>query len=1179
MGEEGSPLVDAKWVRMIPIFVDTNLDTHLALSASPSDTVGDLRGKIRDGHLSCFPHLGDIDVGALMVKRKSLFYHLVDSMLVDSIFHCLKGTRFLLVEVSRSEFRTVQGSPRPDITKLEKPIVLRDQKACGQLSNSMQCEDAIEVRQENALRNKVFVKEPNIFGGDETFGISKTIKIGEVQRLFNEKLNGNLSEVQTRISVEQKDKSDVECSQVQEGCGQLSNNMNRHGVNALREEEALRNEGLAKESKTLGSSGETLFPCGKERRKKNKRKELHDLSEGLSGQVLLQNVEESKKKRKRNEIHAIAECSSEQVLEKIETDKDLLARPISRLEKVSALNPSMENNATNKKKVFDDSSTKEQKLLGSIDSASRDAEDEHAPNRCLSKGKDQENSSRNFEQEDSPCKAEKESKQLQGKIDDTRCDTEKRVEPRRKMTSISVIVDNDQEVSANLVSGKPQIADCEHVVENNSRKTEERQGVSITLKKARDAASVHAKCLDASNKKENHEKGNMGKRKSKHSSNDLSMVDSPEGIVTENLYKNDIIVNSCRAAGGENVPDAGNENGRCTSSGNGAVTCTSMRKSKKNVSRDLDANMESRVSSLMNIVTSPGSAGERESERKIAVENGTHGLLDNQCKKLKRSGEGLPKNHTIEEAPTEKIFINGCTSISEKCREKMGNDTTLKVPSSVSTEPGIDVSGDPEHNLDATGSTPIAENEHYIQNDTIMENGSIGKCDNDRKKIKCSKNNPSKSRKTRTVSIENRDMDKLVSKSGNFGRHRKEEKKKPKGIHSSSENVSLCRNGISDDRWKHKQAESYAACADSGSQSLKDPQGNDYAVRKHQSLDQYLVPGRNNFADIGHSGISESSHGSDTSQMRQSSRQKRHTDCRTQNIQSASENSVRKSACEYSVHKSSEEHQDNTNSTEKHQPTSQKIAPEGNITENFRSELKQAESSAMRDGFDTSQPSQQKQGDYVSTQKLEPKGEDIARGKNNTANMFHKQKQPVGSIPSDGFHDSQSSEEQHGSDCAFEKHHSAEKAHNVFNVNKSSTKDTVSSQPKRTVSQSKDDNHAKKNRRSLFKSVSDESTEEEDNESDSYAACSSSKGFSGDSSDSLDSDAGSRGEVSKSQSVKTQADWEPSTSGAFLSTALGSKQKENGESGPMQSKIESWNSKRTDWLHASQLHEGKVQTC
>ena len=85
---------------MILIFVDTNMDTHLALSTSPSETIDDLRAKIRKGHLSCFPHLGEIDVGSLMVKRKSLFYHLVDSMLVGSAFHGLKGTRFLLVEIS-----------------------------------------------------------------------------------------------------------------------------------------------------------------------------------------------------------------------------------------------------------------------------------------------------------------------------------------------------------------------------------------------------------------------------------------------------------------------------------------------------------------------------------------------------------------------------------------------------------------------------------------------------------------------------------------------------------------------------------------------------------------------------------------------------------------------------------------------------------------------------------------------------------------------------------------------------------------------------------------------------------------------------------------------------------------------------------------------------------------------
>ncbi|KAI0488779.1 hypothetical protein KFK09_028618 [Dendrobium nobile] len=85
---------------VIPLFVDTNLGTHFALSVSQDITAGDLKGKLIMEHFSCFPNLGKIKVHGLMVKKKSFFYHLSDSMAIKHVFEELSGTWLLHLNAS-----------------------------------------------------------------------------------------------------------------------------------------------------------------------------------------------------------------------------------------------------------------------------------------------------------------------------------------------------------------------------------------------------------------------------------------------------------------------------------------------------------------------------------------------------------------------------------------------------------------------------------------------------------------------------------------------------------------------------------------------------------------------------------------------------------------------------------------------------------------------------------------------------------------------------------------------------------------------------------------------------------------------------------------------------------------------------------------------------------------------
>ncbi|KAI3947257.1 hypothetical protein MKX01_019910 [Papaver californicum] len=91
----------------VPVFIDTTLQTHIAMAVSPDTAVIDLKREFIKEHLICLPSLGKIRITGLMVKRKSFFYHLPDSMPIKNAFQGWKGNWFLLIEadlVSNSSY-------------------------------------------------------------------------------------------------------------------------------------------------------------------------------------------------------------------------------------------------------------------------------------------------------------------------------------------------------------------------------------------------------------------------------------------------------------------------------------------------------------------------------------------------------------------------------------------------------------------------------------------------------------------------------------------------------------------------------------------------------------------------------------------------------------------------------------------------------------------------------------------------------------------------------------------------------------------------------------------------------------------------------------------------------------------------------------------------------------------
>ncbi|KAL0924961.1 hypothetical protein M5K25_005822 [Dendrobium thyrsiflorum] len=81
------------------IFVDSNIDTHLALVVSLYDTISEVKAKIAAEHALCFQGIGEIGVQAIKVRRRGFFYNLTDSMYVLNAFDGDQGSWFVCIDI------------------------------------------------------------------------------------------------------------------------------------------------------------------------------------------------------------------------------------------------------------------------------------------------------------------------------------------------------------------------------------------------------------------------------------------------------------------------------------------------------------------------------------------------------------------------------------------------------------------------------------------------------------------------------------------------------------------------------------------------------------------------------------------------------------------------------------------------------------------------------------------------------------------------------------------------------------------------------------------------------------------------------------------------------------------------------------------------------------------------
>ncbi|KAF4380848.1 hypothetical protein G4B88_010778 [Cannabis sativa] len=86
----------------VSIFADTNLGTRIAMAVPPEITAVDFKRKFERVHCKYFAGSGEIEVCGLMVKKKSRFYYLPDSIPMKYAFQGVRGTWFLHVEAKTS---------------------------------------------------------------------------------------------------------------------------------------------------------------------------------------------------------------------------------------------------------------------------------------------------------------------------------------------------------------------------------------------------------------------------------------------------------------------------------------------------------------------------------------------------------------------------------------------------------------------------------------------------------------------------------------------------------------------------------------------------------------------------------------------------------------------------------------------------------------------------------------------------------------------------------------------------------------------------------------------------------------------------------------------------------------------------------------------------------------------
>ncbi|ESQ29046.1 hypothetical protein EUTSA_v10023229mg [Eutrema salsugineum] len=96
------------------VFVETDLDTNLAVLVNIHETISDFKKKLCKQHEQCHPKVGEINISAVKVKRRNRFYRLPDCMILSKAFEGINRSWYMYVDatltVDKGELLTIMDA-------------------------------------------------------------------------------------------------------------------------------------------------------------------------------------------------------------------------------------------------------------------------------------------------------------------------------------------------------------------------------------------------------------------------------------------------------------------------------------------------------------------------------------------------------------------------------------------------------------------------------------------------------------------------------------------------------------------------------------------------------------------------------------------------------------------------------------------------------------------------------------------------------------------------------------------------------------------------------------------------------------------------------------------------------------------------------------------------------------
>ncbi|XP_061990935.1 uncharacterized protein LOC133709273 [Rosa rugosa] len=177
----------------VTVFLDTSLDTHLAITVSGNDTVSDLKRKLENEHPLSFE---EIKIRALKVDRRGTLYHLSDSMRVKCAVSGVDRECFLFADASIIEKRgEIQHGSRNFGSRIcDNPLVSGADRPFDVLSKRLfSVDDSVPLLLEGK-KNNIVDQNGSVDSGTETL---KDLEMGikhsdddHCKTSFDESING-----------------------------------------------------------------------------------------------------------------------------------------------------------------------------------------------------------------------------------------------------------------------------------------------------------------------------------------------------------------------------------------------------------------------------------------------------------------------------------------------------------------------------------------------------------------------------------------------------------------------------------------------------------------------------------------------------------------------------------------------------------------------------------------------------------------------------------------------------------------------------------------------------------------------------------------------------------------------------------------------------------------------------